>query len=59
MRINNEMDGIAMERFRSDSDRAYEEFQASHLMTEYSPSVPHDFPPELIPSGFLSPRVFK
>jgi len=44
------MDIRKLETFRFDSDRTYEEFSTSHLLSEYSPSIPHDFPHRLIPS---------
>ena len=35
---------------RFPEDRTLEEFAPSHLISEYSPSLPYDFPKELIPS---------
>ncbi len=35
---------------RFPEDRTQEEFASSHLISEYSPSIPYDFPKELIPS---------
>ena len=47
------MESSKADNFRWDTDRIPEEFDSTHLMHEYSPSIPHDFPTEFIPSDIF------
>lgn len=39
--------------FRFNFDRTFEQFTQTQLTSEYSPTIPLDFPQNLIPSFFI------